>query len=342
MSRRSTFTDRRRDQLARHLNALESLENRAMITDSLGIMMSGIGMAAAVTAFHSKEEARRGRVWQPACAAICHGLDRRNDDVVCARDRGRRGWRTASPPTTAVRSAAPAAQDDWLTLFRGPHKRSSQDAHPRVAQTEPSGGGGGGGGSQGGPERPRQSGHRWRWRWVGEASSSGAQGGSGPDASGAITPLRLPAPPGNTGTSAMVAAAGGTPPMAASSQGAVLWAPGRSPPRSWAPAAAPPSTHRSTRPRSTARPPLRASPALPAVLLGFQQWCDFVPRRHPARYSRGQGRPSGPGPRHVRLVLQLEHEPACSTATASPERTRTGSSSLGTQATTRMRPATTP
>ena len=55
MSRR-TYTDRRRAMLARKVDALEKMEGRAMITESLGILTLGIGVPAAMAALRAKAD----------------------------------------------------------------------------------------------------------------------------------------------------------------------------------------------------------------------------------------------------------------------------------------------
>ena len=44
MSPRQSFTERRRRQLARQVDRLEQFESRNMITESLGLMVMGIGL----------------------------------------------------------------------------------------------------------------------------------------------------------------------------------------------------------------------------------------------------------------------------------------------------------
>jgi hypothetical protein len=169
---RPTITDRRRAMLARRVAALEAMEQRAMITESLGIMTLGIGIPAALAAVHPK-------VAEHAAAPARRPLSLSLSPVSAAIPRHRppeAGWLTRRElPVVAARSVASTAAGDWLTLRRQTPKAPAAPEHAGLA-----------------PPRPPTPAPML-------AGGTSVGGGSGPGGipgggTGAIAPLQLPPP----------------------------------------------------------------------------------------------------------------------------------------------------
>jgi YD repeat-containing protein len=159
-------TDRRRAQLARRA-ALETIESRVMITESLGIFLAGIGVAVG------------GR--QPAVADVegfAGGsvLGRRRDQWEQARPGRRHG--TEEPGSEVSRSARPRPD-----VPEDPHVRPSKLDWLSLART--------GGGPAHGATAPQAPSHP-------AGQGTGDSGASSSSSHGAITPLRLSGRPGTT------------------------------------------------------------------------------------------------------------------------------------------------
>lgn len=185
--RRPSFTSRRRTQLTRRSVALEALEERNLITESLGILVAGIGVPAALVA-----------VGGSAAGGSASASDVRNVSAG------------AEPPVAASRAVAPqdfvtgetgggsaaaatsfptprAGESDWLDLVADP----SSAAVPAVASRPATAAGtqADGGSARGGSMSPPA------------ASGRGAN-------SGQIAPFNVPAP---GATQAVAAALGANP-----------------------------------------------------------------------------------------------------------------------------------
>jgi len=179
---RPTFTDRRRVQLARRVDALEAMEGRAMITESLGVLLLGIGVPAA--AFGAKDA---GRPAGPARTPVPRG---RNviPSPVTPRHRTRHhadgGSSNHAHRVVAPRPAPPAPPGDWLTLFRRGAGAGTAATHRGLTPA-------------GRAAKPAAA-----------AAGGAPRGGSGAASPGAVTPLRLPPPtPADAGSSGAVASA---------------------------------------------------------------------------------------------------------------------------------------
>jgi hypothetical protein len=118
MSRRTSFTDRRRARLARRVESLEAMESRSLITESLGILAAGIGFGAATTALAGTRRPVAQLQAPPAALA----LTPRNFPALLAPSAP---VPVASPaasapatvsPTVPAAIAVPAAAGDWLNL----------------------------------------------------------------------------------------------------------------------------------------------------------------------------------------------------------------------------------
>ena len=175
---RQTFTERRRHQLARRVAALEAMEPRNMITESLGIISMGIGVPVAAAAFGAKD-ARRSTA--PAAKPVSHPLNIRASSVT---HHGKSVGGGSSNRALAVATSHRAASTtgNWLTLFhRGTATKAGADHQPFTLSKPAAKSSDGGGASR---------------------------GGSGSTSSGLVIPFRLPPPtPVDAGSSSAVASA---------------------------------------------------------------------------------------------------------------------------------------
>lgn len=225
MSRPLTFTDRRRALLRRRVDTLEKMEERAMITESLGIMSLGIGVPAAVGAFGAKHAAASTDHAQGPMRGALHV----RADIPRPRQHKLHddaGWSHArNLPPGASRAVAAAASADWLTpLRRGWNAADGRLSNLAPIGKAPSSANGGGAASRG--------------------------GGSGGLQSGPITSLRLPPPAslddGSSSTAALLGTAAAVRALSAAST---------------AVASATPSGHTAAAPSPAAPPTSRAVPS---------------------------------------------------------------------------------
>ena len=177
---RQTFTDRRRHQSARRVAALEAMEPRNMITESLGIISMGIGVPVAAMAFGAKD-ARRSTA--PAAKPVSHALNVTASSIT-RRGKTVAGGGSSNRVVAAATShrVSSASSSDWLTLFhRGKGAKTAAD-HQAFTLSKPAAKSSDGGGA--------------------------SRGGSGGTSSGLVTPFRLPPPtPIDAGSSSAVASA---------------------------------------------------------------------------------------------------------------------------------------
>ena len=170
MSRRTNFTSRRRAELARKVAKLEALEPRSMITESLGIMMLGIGVQTSATigsknAGSAQTQTLTGERHRPASLTNTSSI---SIATPAARPKPTGGG--SRPDQSAMAPAAPKKvknDDGWLNLSR---KAQSDQTFSQTTPVAPQTGGG--------------------------ATQGGGGGGANPSATtrGAITPLIAPAP----------------------------------------------------------------------------------------------------------------------------------------------------
>ena len=182
MSRRPTFTERRRVRFALRVASLEAMEERNMITESLGIMTLGIGVPTAMRTLGARTEAG-------AAAAIVRPAPRARRSALTSFASGRRasalegGWSKdkALPPVAARLATAPAG-NDWLTLSRkspSAAQAAGPLSTPRVVKP---------------PSAP--------------AGQTASRGGSGGAVAPKIAALRLPAPSGGDNSGSATGALG--------------------------------------------------------------------------------------------------------------------------------------
>jgi hypothetical protein len=171
---RTSFTERRRARLARRVAALDAMESRSMITESLGIMALGIGIPATAALVDKRstaesaiedelrrERSRRDAASQAATASVV------NEPTSVHRKASGGPVRHGSEP--AAQNLGPARDSgDWLSLGDGGAESGaiSLGILPGAGMMPDS--------QVGGSMAPR--------------------GGFNPAKSGAITPLRLPPP----------------------------------------------------------------------------------------------------------------------------------------------------
>jgi hypothetical protein len=188
---RQTRTDRRRAMLARRCEALEALEPKAMITESLGLMALGVGVPVAAVAAreagHARAAVRTGGHARKPLASHPVLPIQATPVIAARRHRDQGGFAHVRRPE-ADRPRPTAEAGDWLTLFR--HKADpEQAAATRLSAPKPAKPASGGGAAQ------------------------ASRGGSAGNVPGLITPLRLPPPPqaAGSGNGALGAAVGGNP-----------------------------------------------------------------------------------------------------------------------------------
>src|SRR5215469_13850595 len=75
MSRRQSFTDRRRAMLARKVDRLDRLESRSMITESLGLMIMGIGVQPMALMATRRSAPERGEARIPRSPTLSVAID---------------------------------------------------------------------------------------------------------------------------------------------------------------------------------------------------------------------------------------------------------------------------
>ena len=147
MGRRTSYTDHRRQMLARQVASLEALEKKAMITESLGMITLGIGVPAMVAAFAPKVEA--GTASKPSAAprpphAGGPSASSLVDPFHSTEHGQEGGWQTRDHKTPQVQhqGAASSGSNDWLTLSRRSKDRTAKDGlspHKPVASAAAAG-----------------------------------------------------------------------------------------------------------------------------------------------------------------------------------------------------------
>jgi hypothetical protein len=185
MSRRESFTDRRRRLLARRSAALEQFERRDMVTEALWSLGVGLQVAAALAPHRTATADVADWAAQPRRAGW---VSARTPAVIPlprqAVSSPGGGGRETPAPAARPAPAADGTEADWLTLSAV----SDNPQAPTVARLAGSG-----------IAAPKQSG----------GGALPPRGGAGAPARGAITPLRFPPPtPSGSGNSAANASVG--------------------------------------------------------------------------------------------------------------------------------------
>jgi RHS repeat-associated protein len=188
--RRQSFTERRRHQLARKVDQLDRFESRNMITESLGIMMLGVGVPA-VAAIVRRDSASEHADGPRQRAQVAH-RDVLSFAAIPVRraPRGSGGEATKNRGRTVETGPVAHSSSDWLTL-RAPQVTDELPAGTGAARMQ---------------EFLKKAARR-----TGGGAAAQPRGGTAappPAPRGAITPLQISAPSQGGASSASLNALG--------------------------------------------------------------------------------------------------------------------------------------
>jgi RHS repeat-associated protein len=188
MSRRLSFTEQRRHRLARRVAALEAMEPRNMITESLWSLGPGAVIPMTMAAVGAMTAGTTQTPKKPSAGRLSAATDPTLSQRRSGGDDGGSSAASVLPITIArPQPTSESKADDWLTLTRSQADPNQASPLSLLSANSPSSAQSAGGGAAGG-------------------------GGGGSSTRGQITPLQLAPPSGNdsgasSATSAMMTSA---------------------------------------------------------------------------------------------------------------------------------------